>query len=109
MKRGENGGEKMENCNREGAKLKMEGGKSSKMRRRGPFFFFSFAFHFSKSLKFVLGLPKWRFSTGRKLFTPGKKSGKMTLPPWKNFPVTPLTGNREFLKPLLENVGIGNF
>ena len=31
-----------------------------------------FAFHFSKPLKFVLGLPKWEFSTGKKHFTPGK-------------------------------------
>ena len=27
---------------------------------------------FSKPLKFVLGLPKWKFSTGKKHFTPGK-------------------------------------
>ena len=47
------------------------------------FFFFFFAFHFSKRLKFVLGVPKWKFSTR-------KKSGKMTLAPHKNFPVTPL-------------------
>ena len=38
----------------------------------------------------VLGVPKWEFSTGKKHFTPGKKSGKMTLPPQKNIPVTPL-------------------
>ena len=54
------------------------------------FFFFFFAFHFWKRRKFVLGLPKWEFSTGKKHFTPGKKSGKMTLPPQKNMPVTPL-------------------
>ena len=47
-------------------------------------------FHLSKPLKFVLGLPKWKFSTGKKHFTPGEKSGKMTLPPQKNFPVMPL-------------------
>ena len=74
---------------REGGKLKMEGGKSSKMRR-GPFFFFFF-FHFSKQRKFVLGLPKWKFSTGKKHFTPGKKSREITLPPQKKKnPVTPL-------------------
>ena len=62
----------------------------------GPFFlcfcfcFVLFVFHFSKPLKKILGLPKWKFSTGKKHFTPGKKSGKMTLPPQKNFPVTPL-------------------
>ena len=53
----------------------MEGG-SYKMRR-GP-------------LKFVLGLPKWEISTGKKLFTPGKKSEKITLPPLKNIPLMPL-------------------
>ena len=83
-------GEKKENCKREGGKLKMEGVKSLKMRR--GFFFFFFAFHFSKRQKFVLGLPKWKFSAGKKHFTTGKKkSGKMTLPPQKNFPVTPQT------------------
>ena len=45
----------------------MEGGKSSKMRR-GRFF----AFHFPKGRKFVLGVPKWKFSIGKKHFTPGK-------------------------------------
>ena len=34
-------------------------------------YFFIFAFHFSKRLKFVLGLPKWEFSTGKKHFTSG--------------------------------------
>ena len=65
--------------------------------RRGPFFFSFFVFfcffcfHFSKLLNFVLGLPKWNFVlTGKKHFTPGKKSGKMTLPPQKNYPVMPL-------------------
>ena len=53
-------------------------------------FCFVFAFNFSKPLKFVLGLPKWKFSTGKKHFTAGKKSGKMTLPRQKILPVTPL-------------------
>ena len=34
-----------------------------------------------------MGLPKREFSTGKKHFTPGKKSRKMTLPPQKNFPL----------------------
>ena len=40
---------------------------------------------------------KWKQENVRKrgedffFFTPGKKSGKMTLPPQKNMPVTPLT------------------
>ena len=49
-----------------------------------------FAFHFWKRRKIILGLPKWEFSTGKKHFTPGKKTGKMTLPSQKNMPVTPL-------------------
>ena len=83
-KRGENWEEKA----MKGGKLEMEAGKRQK-KRWGPFFF---AFHFWKRRKFVLGLPKWEFSTGKKHFTPGKKSGKMTLPPQKNMPVTPLFG-----------------
>ena len=51
------------------------------------FFFFFFAFHFSKRLKFVLGPPKWKFSTGKKHFTPIRKSD---FTPSENFPVTPL-------------------
>ena len=39
-----------------------------------------FAFHFLKALKCVLGLPKCEFSTGKKHFTPGEKSGRTTLP-----------------------------
>ena len=52
--------------------------------RRGPFCFSLF-----KPLKFVLGLPKWESSTGKKHFTPGK-NGKITLPPLKNFALMPL-------------------
>ena len=76
--KGQNGEEKNENCKRESGKLKMEGGKSSKMRRGlfFFFFFFFFAFHFSKRRKFVLGVPKWKFSTGKKDFTPGKNQEK---------------------------------
>ena len=46
-------------------------------------YLFIFAFHFLEQLKFVLGLPKWKFSTGI-------KSGKVTLPPLKNIPLMPL-------------------
>ena len=45
--------------------LKMEGWKSYKMGR-GPFFFFLFFFLFTFQKYFVLGLPKWKFSTGKK-------------------------------------------
>ena len=77
-KRGENWEEKKENWKKDGGKLKMEVGKVIK-RVETPFFFF-FAFHFWKRQKFVLGLPKWEFSTGKRHFTPGKKSGKNDLP-----------------------------
>ena len=71
------------NQKREGGKLKMEGGR---LQNEGLFF----AFHFSKPLKIVSGPPKWEFSTGKKCFTSGKKSGKTTLPPLKNIPLMPL-------------------
>ena len=45
---------------------------------------------FFLTMKFVLSLPKCEFSTEKKHFTLGKKSGKMTLPPVKNIPLTPL-------------------
>ena len=83
---------------REGGKLEMEVGKVIK---RGEelflFIFFFFAFHFWKRRKFVLDLPKREFSTGKKHFTSGKKSGKMTLPPQKNMPVTPLVQDKGLL------------
>ena len=49
----------------------MEGGKATK--RGEDFFFF---FHFSKPLKSVLGLPKWKFSTGKKHFMSEKNQEK---------------------------------
>ena len=67
MEKGENGEEKKENCKREGGKLKMEGGKSSKNEERT--FFFFFAFHFPQRQKFLLGVPKWKFATAKKDFT----------------------------------------
>ena len=47
----------------------MENGEEKKENGKSIFF----SFHFSKPLKFVLGLPKWEFSTGERHFTPGKK------------------------------------
>ena len=47
-------------------------------------FFICFSLKFSKPLKCV-GLPNWKSSTGKKHFTPGKKSGKIYLPPQKIF------------------------
>ena len=48
-------------------------------------FFVFFVFHFSKPLKFVLGLPKWEFSTGKKHFTIGKNQENWLCPLWKIF------------------------
>ena len=79
--RGENWEEKKENCKREGGILKIF------------FFFFFFFFCFSrvKTSKICFGSTKMEiFYGGKKHFTRGKKLGKMTLPPQKNFPVTPL-------------------
>ena len=41
--------------------------KEEKLLKEERTFFFFFAFHFSKWLKFVLGLPKWEFSTRKKI------------------------------------------
>ena len=71
-------------------KIENENGrrKSHKMRRE-PFFFFFFFFHFSKPLKFVSGLPIFFFFffffTEKKLFTPGKKSGKNDFAPFETY------------------------
>ena len=77
-----NGEELKENRKREGGKLKMEGGKVTKWGKNLSFFFY---LHFSKTLKCVLGLSKWEFSTGKKHFTPGKKQEKWLCPLWRIF------------------------
>ena len=66
------GEEKKENCKREGGKIK--NGREKLKNEERTFFFL--AFHFSKQQKFVLGLPKWKFSTRKKHFTPKKKKKK---------------------------------
>ena len=74
-------------------KIKNGRWESYKMRR-GLFFVFLFLFCFVlfffcfslfKTTKICLGLPKWKFSTGEKHFTPEKNQ--------KNVPVTPLSHN----------------
>ena len=84
-KRSENWETKKENwnCKRDGGKLKLQGGKVTKWGEALFFFVLFFAFHFSKPLKFVLGVSKWKFSTGKKAFLARKNIRK-------NFPVTPL-------------------
>ena len=84
----ENGEEQKENCKRKGGKLKMEGRKSLKMR---TFFFFFFLLFTFQTTKICFGATKMEILYQEKAFHAGKKSGKMTLPPQKNFPVTPLT------------------
>ena len=91
--------------------MKMEGGKSWEMSRFFFVFlffcfvlfcfvlvcfvlFFFFAFHFSKRRKFVL--PKWKFSTGKKHFTPGKYQENDFAPSEKFFCYAPVDmGNKK--------------
>ena len=57
------------------------------------FFFLFFFCHFLKPLKFVSGVPVWKFLWGKKSISHREKSGKLTLPPTppkKNIPLTPL-------------------
>ena len=85
-KRGKKKREKGWKLRRKGGKLEMEAGKRQK-KRWGLFFFFFFffAFHFWKRRKFVLGLPKWEFSIGKKHFTPGKKIRKNDFAPSEKY------------------------
>ena len=61
--------------------------------RRGLFFSFFLCFSLFKSTKICFG--STTFFYREKAFHAGKKSGKMTLAPQKNFPVTPLGGGGE--------------
>ena len=72
-----------------GGKFKIGGRKVTKLGE-DLFFFFFFASHFSKRLKFVLGVPQCEFSTEKKHFKPGKFQENMTLPLLKNIPLMPL-------------------
>ena len=66
----------------------MEVGKVIKSGEDLFFFFFLFTFENYRNLFWIY--QNGNFLPGKKHFTPGKKSGKMTLPPQKNMPVTPL-------------------
>ena len=57
-------------------------------------FFVFFAFHFSKWLKFVLSVPKWKFSTSKKHFTPGKNQEKWLCPLRRIFLLCPWCGKQ---------------
>ena len=75
-------GEKKENWKREGGKLKWKEGKSRNEER-----IFFLLFTFSKRQQFVLGVPKWKFSTGKTHFMLGKR-----LSPIEKNSVRPLQG-----------------
>ena len=75
---------------REGGELLMEVGKVIK-RGEDLFFFFFFSFSLLKTTEICFGSTKMGILYREKAFHAGKKkSGKMTLPPQKNMPVTPL-------------------
>ena len=63
MEKGGNGEGKKENCKKEGGKLKMEGGKSSKMRRGLFFFFFFFLLFTFKTTKICFRSTKMEIFT----------------------------------------------
>ena len=48
-------------------------------------------------MKFVWGLPKWKFLQEKRAFRARKKSGKVTLPLLKNIPLTPLSSGTSYL------------
>ena len=76
-----NGGEKNKNCEREG-ETKMEGEEVWNCAE--DFFSLFFACHFSKPLKSVWGVPKWKISTRKKaFFIRGKNLEKWFCPFWK--------------------------
>ena len=76
----------------------MEGGKSNKMRRglfsffflSFFFFFFFFCFSLFKTTKICFGSTKMGIFYQEKSFHAGKKSGKITLPPFKSILRKPL-------------------
>ena len=66
-------------------------GKVEKLQQnKERYFFFCFSLFKTTKICFEWSVPKGKFSTKKKHFTLGKKSGKMTLPPQKNFGITPL-------------------
>ena len=66
--KGGNGEEKKENCKMGGEEnLKMQNNKwKGKGMKVSRVFFFFFSCHFLKPLKFVWGVPKWKFLQGKK-------------------------------------------
>ena len=64
--------------------MELEVGKVTKKKVITPLIF-SFHFENNGNQKFVLGLPKSEFSTGKKHITSGKKSGKNYLAPSEKY------------------------
>ena len=90
VKKGKMGRTRSKSWQGRGVKLKMEGEKVWK--QADYLFFFFFACHFLKSLKFVLfRVPKWTILLGKIIFY-ARKNQKNWLcpPPLKNIPITPL-------------------
>ena len=68
-------------------RCKIENGRRKKLQNEEStfLFLFLFCFHFSKPLKFVLGLPKWEFSSRQEK----KNREKWLCPRWKIFLLMP--------------------
>ena len=62
-----------------------EGKLQNEKRTSFFFFFFCFSLFKTKRLKFVLGLPKWKFSAGEKAFHARKKIRKNDFAPLEKF------------------------
>ena len=71
-------------------KWRRKSDKNEERRTFFFFFFFFFAFSFFKTTEVCFGLPKWKFSTGKKHFMLGKNQEKWFLSTQKKFSVMPL-------------------
>ena len=66
-------------------KVEIENGRREKFQNEVRPFFFPFSLFKMTKICFVLGLPKWKFSTGKKHFKPGKKIRKNDFAPSEKF------------------------
>ena len=71
-------------------KMKIGRGKGMKISRGLLFFFFFFCFSLCDTSKICLGSTKMEISTGKKSILRQENRWKVTLPPLKNIPLTPL-------------------
>ena len=82
----------------------MEEGEVTKQGEDFFFILFYFIFHFSKQLKFVLGLPKWEFSTGEKsILRREKNKEKLVCPSEKYSSYAPVKTGCAKREPLARN------